>query len=60
METSLDIGPHISRILFPEKTLQYLSRLFHSFLETENEKMTHRNVILTWCQSHVPAVFLEN
>ena len=38
METSLDLGPHISRISFLEMTLQYLSEFFHSSLEKENEK----------------------
>lgn len=57
METSLDLGPRIRRISFPEMTPQCLSEFFHSSLEKENEKMTHTNALLTWCQSHEPAAF---
>lgn len=39
METSLDLGPHISRIPILEMTLQYLAEFFHSSLgEKKNEK----------------------
>lgn len=57
METSLDLGPHISRISILEMTLQYLAEFFHSSLEKKMKKMTHRYALLTWCQSHEPAVF---